>query len=72
MAAARRPQRNPPSSASGPSHQSPGKSTPSRCRRVLAYVATIQIQDFQVLDMLAGDRQLVVEVQILIAKQIKP
>lgn len=32
-----------------------------------AYVATMQIQDFQVLDMLASDRQVVVEVQILIA-----
>jgi hypothetical protein len=31
------------------------------------YVATMQIQDFQVLDMLAGDRQVVVEVQISIA-----
>jgi uncharacterized protein len=28
------------------------------------YVATMQIQDFQVLDMLASDRQVVVEVQI--------
>jgi ketosteroid isomerase-like protein len=32
-----------------------------------AYVGTMQIQDFQVLDMLAGDRQVVVEVQISIA-----
>ena len=32
-----------------------------------AYVATMQIQDFQVLDMLASDRQVVVEVQISIA-----
>ena len=31
------------------------------------YVATMQIEDFQVLDMLAGDRQVVVEVQISIA-----
>ena len=31
------------------------------------YVATMQIQDFQVLDMLASDRQVVVEVQISIA-----
>ncbi|MBV9192536.1 MAG: nuclear transport factor 2 family protein [Solirubrobacterales bacterium] len=31
------------------------------------YVATMQIGDFQVLDMLAGDRQVVVEVQISIA-----
>jgi ketosteroid isomerase-like protein len=31
------------------------------------YVARMQIQDFQVLDMLAGDRQVVVEVQISIA-----
>ena len=31
------------------------------------YVATMQIQDFQVLDMLASDRQVVVEVQITIA-----
>jgi ketosteroid isomerase-like protein len=31
------------------------------------YVATMQIQDFQVLDMLAGDRQVVVEVQISVA-----
>jgi uncharacterized protein len=30
------------------------------------YVATMQIQDFQVLDMLASDRQVVVEVQISI------
>ena len=32
-----------------------------------AYAATMQIQDFQVLDMLASDRQVVVEVQITIA-----
>jgi uncharacterized protein len=32
-----------------------------------AYVATMQIKDFQVLDMLASDRQVVVEVQITIA-----
>ena len=32
-----------------------------------SYVATMQIQDFQVLDMLASDRQVVVEVQISIA-----
>ena len=32
-----------------------------------AYVATMQIQDFQVLDMLASDHQVVVEVQISIA-----
>ena len=32
-----------------------------------AYVATMQIQDFQVLDMLASGRQVVVEVQISIA-----
>jgi uncharacterized protein len=32
-----------------------------------AYVATMQIEDFQVLDMLASDRQVVVEVQISIA-----
>jgi uncharacterized protein len=32
-----------------------------------AYVATMQIQDFQVLDMLASDRQVAVEVQISIA-----
>jgi uncharacterized protein len=32
-----------------------------------AYVATMQIQDFHVLDMLASDRQVVVEVQISIA-----
>ena len=32
-----------------------------------AYVGTMQIQDFQVLDMLASDRQVVVEVQISIA-----
>jgi uncharacterized protein len=32
-----------------------------------AYVATMQIEDFQVLDMLASDRQVVVEVQITIA-----
>jgi ketosteroid isomerase-like protein len=32
-----------------------------------AYVATMQIQDFQVLDMLASDRQVVVEVQISVA-----
>jgi len=32
-----------------------------------AYVATMEIQDFQVLDMLASDRQVVVEVQISIA-----
>jgi ketosteroid isomerase-like protein len=32
-----------------------------------AYVATMQITDFQVLDMLASDRQVVVEVQISIA-----
>ncbi len=32
-----------------------------------AYVATMQIEDFQVLDMLASDRQAVVEVQITIA-----
>src|SRR5436305_12458417 len=31
------------------------------------YVATMQIQDFQVLDMLASDRQVGVEVQISIA-----
>jgi ketosteroid isomerase-like protein len=31
------------------------------------YVATMEIQDFQVLDMLASDRQVVVEVQITIA-----
>lgn len=31
------------------------------------YVGTMQIQDFQVLDMLASDRQVVVEVQITIA-----
>jgi uncharacterized protein len=31
------------------------------------YVATMKIQDFQVLDMLASDRQVVVEVQISIA-----
>jgi ketosteroid isomerase-like protein len=31
------------------------------------YVATMQIQDFQVLDMLASDRKVVVEVQITIA-----
>jgi uncharacterized protein len=31
------------------------------------YVATMQIQDFQVLDMLASDRQVVVDVQISIA-----
>jgi uncharacterized protein len=31
------------------------------------YVATMQIQEFQVLDMLASDRQVVVEVQISIA-----
>jgi ketosteroid isomerase-like protein len=31
------------------------------------YVATMQIQDFRVLDMLASDRQVVVEVQISIA-----
>jgi ketosteroid isomerase-like protein len=31
------------------------------------YVATMQIDDFQVLDMLASDRQVVVEVQISIA-----
>ena len=31
-----------------------------------AYVATMEIQDFQVLDMLASDRQVVVEVQISI------
>jgi uncharacterized protein len=30
-------------------------------------VATMQIQDFQVLDMLASDRQVAVEVQISIA-----
>ena len=32
-----------------------------------AYVATVRIQDFQVLDILASDRQVVVEVQISIA-----
>ncbi len=32
-----------------------------------SYVATMQIEDFQVLDMLASDRQVVVEVQITIA-----
>jgi len=32
-----------------------------------AYVATMPIEDFQVLDMLASDRQVVVEVQISIA-----
>jgi hypothetical protein len=32
-----------------------------------AYVATMQIQDFQVLDMLASDHQVVVEVQISVA-----
>lgn len=32
-----------------------------------AYVATMQIQDFQVLDMLASDRQVAVEVRITIA-----
>ena len=32
-----------------------------------AYVATMHIQDFQVLDMLASDRQVAVEVQISIA-----
>jgi ketosteroid isomerase-like protein len=32
-----------------------------------AYVATMQIQDFHVLDMLASNRQVVVEVQISIA-----
>jgi uncharacterized protein len=32
-----------------------------------AYVATMQIEDFQVLDMLASDRQVVVEVQITFA-----
>jgi uncharacterized protein len=32
-----------------------------------AYVATMEIRDFQVLDMLASDRQVVVEVQISIA-----
>jgi uncharacterized protein len=32
-----------------------------------AYVATMEIQDFQVLDLLASDRQVVVEVQISIA-----
>ena len=32
-----------------------------------AYVGTMQIQDFQVLDMLASDRQVAVEVQISIA-----
>ena len=31
------------------------------------YVATMQIEDFRVLDMLASDRQVVVEVQISIA-----
>jgi len=31
------------------------------------YVATMQIQDFRVLDMLASDRQVVVEVEISIA-----
>lgn len=31
-----------------------------------AYVATMQIQDFKVLDLLASDRQVVVEVQISI------
>jgi len=32
-----------------------------------AYVATMKIEDFRVLDMLASDRQVVVEVQISIA-----
>ncbi len=32
-----------------------------------AYVATMQIHDFQVLDMLASDRQVVVDVEISIA-----
>jgi len=32
-----------------------------------SYVATMRIQDFQILDMLASDRQVVVEVQISIA-----
>src|ERR1700760_2989273 len=32
-----------------------------------AYVSTMQIEDFQVLDILASDRQVVVEVQISIA-----
>jgi ketosteroid isomerase-like protein len=32
-----------------------------------AYVATMQIKDFEVLDILASDRQVVVEVQISIA-----
>jgi hypothetical protein len=45
--------------------------TPRHGRAGLAeffdYVATMEIQDLQVLDMLASDRQVVVEVQISIA-----
>jgi hypothetical protein len=45
--------------------------TPRHGRAGLAeffdYVATMVIQDLQVLDMLASDRQVVVEVQISIA-----
>jgi ketosteroid isomerase-like protein len=39
---------------------------PDGVAEFFAYVATMEIQDFQVLDMLAGDRQVVVEVQITI------
>ncbi len=40
---------------------------PAGVAEFFAYVATMQIKDFQVLDMLASDRQVVVEVQISIA-----
>jgi hypothetical protein len=40
---------------------------PQGVAEFFSYVATMQIQDFQVLDMLASDRQVVVEVQISIA-----
>ena len=39
---------------------------PAGVAEFFAYVATMQILDFQVLDMLASDRQVVVEVQISI------
>jgi ketosteroid isomerase-like protein len=40
---------------------------PAGVAEFFVYVATMQIQDFQVLDMLASDGQVVVEVQISIA-----
>jgi ketosteroid isomerase-like protein len=40
---------------------------PAGVAEFFKYVGTMQIQDFQVLDMLASERQVVVEVQISIA-----